>query len=63
MKSRLKDSALYQTSPLLHGQHTLPSWVKVDKSKFRVEVVGMPNNEEVSLPVDVLKVIEFYARA
>lgn len=63
VKARLKESTLYQTSPLVSGQHILPSWVKVDKSKFRVEIVAFPNNEEVSLPVDVLKVIEFYARA
>mgnify|MGYP002079510202 FL=1 len=63
IKTRLKDSALYQTSPLVSGQHTLPSWVKVDKSKLRIEIVALPNSEEVSLPVDVLKVIEYYARA
>ena len=63
IKTRLKDSTLYQTSPLASGQTTLPSWVKVDKSKFRLEVVAFPNNEEVSLPVDLLKVIEYYARA
>ncbi|MBP6256240.1 hypothetical protein KA405_00550 [Patescibacteria group bacterium] len=59
----MKDSTLYQTSPLVSGQHTLPSWVKVDKSKLRIEIVALPNSEEVSLPVDVLKVIEYYARA
>ncbi len=63
VKPRLKDSTLYQTSPVVSGQHTLPSWVKVDKSKLRVEIVALPNNEEVSLPVDLLKVIEYYARA
>lgn len=63
VKARLKDGTLYQTSPLVTGQHTLPSWVKVDKSKLRLEMVGTPNTDEVSLPVDLLKVIEYYARA
>jgi hypothetical protein len=35
----------------------------VNKKSYTIEVVGVPSSDEVSVPVDILKVIEFYARA
>ena len=63
VKKKLQNSSLYSTCPLTTGNHTLPSWLKVNKKSFQIEIVNIPNNEEISVPVDVLKVIEFYARA
>lgn len=63
VRPRIKESPLYATCPLTVGQHTLPSWIKVNKQTFVMEILDLPNNEEVHLPVDILKVIEFYARA
>jgi small subunit ribosomal protein S4 len=63
VKKKLQTSALYSTCPLVAGNHTLPSWIKVNKKTFQIEILDRPNNEEVSVPVDILKVIEFYARA
>lgn len=63
VKPRLKESTLYQTCPLVGGQQPLPSWIKVNKSALSLEILAVPNAEEVSLPVDVLKVVEYYARA
>lgn len=63
VKKKLQTSALYSTCPLHAWNHTLPSWLKVNKKSFQVEIINTPNNEEISVPVDVLKVIEFYARA
>ncbi len=60
---KVQKSALYASSPLLAGTHTVPSWLKVNKKSLAIELVDLPNTKEVSVPVDILKVIEFYARA
>lgn len=63
VKKKLQPSALYTTCPLMVGNHTLPSRCKVNKKSLSIEIVGMPKDEEISVPVDILQVIEFYARA
>jgi len=63
VRKKLQPSALYQSCPLIAGNHTLPSRCKVNKKSFSIEVVDLPKHEEISVPVDILKVIEFYARA
>jgi len=37
--------------------------LKVNTSDKKVEVVDLPRVEEIEVPADVLKVVEFYARA
>lgn len=63
LKKRLQTSPLYANAPVMGGNQVIPSRVKVNKKTYTVEVVDMPKQEEVSVPVDILKVIEFYARA
>ncbi len=63
VRAKLHNSALYQSSPMLAGTNAIPSWIKVNKKDFTLEIVDLPKNEEVSVPVDILQVIEFYARA
>jgi len=63
VKPKLQSSPLYSTCPLVAGNHTLPSWLKVNKKTFEIEILDMPNDNEISVPVDILQVIEFYARA
>ena len=56
-----------QTSPLYtqawSANVKIPSWVKVDKKSFEIEVLDMPQVGEIASSGDLLKVIEFYARA
>jgi hypothetical protein len=54
---------LYGACPLMAGNHTLPSWIKVNKKWLAIEILDMPKDEEINVPVDILQVIEFYARA
>lgn len=63
LRKKLHTSALLGTSPLQSGNHMIPSWIQVNKKSFSIEMVDLPKSEEVSVPVDMLKVIEFYARA
>ena len=63
VRAKLKNSPLYQSSPLMDGSVTLPSHLKLNKKDLSIEIVSMPSSDEISVPVDILKVIEFYARA
>lgn len=63
LKKKLHSSPLYSISPLVSWSVSLPSWIKVNKKTFELEIMDLPNPEEISAPVDLLKVVEFYARA
>ncbi len=56
-----------QTSPLYTQAWSdnvkIPSWVKVSKKAFEIEVLDVPQVGEIASSGDLLKVIEFYARA
>ena len=61
LRDKLKKSVLYSSSSKTVAK--IPSWIKVDKNAYTVEVLNFPQKGEIELPADVLKVIEFYARA
>jgi len=61
LRDKLKKSALYNSSSKTVAK--IPSWIKVDKNAYTIEVLNFPQKGEIELPADVLKVIEFYARA
>lgn len=62
LKDKLKDSPLYSQNAA-ENKGKLPSWVKLDKASNTVEVLTDPQVWELGIPADLLKVIEFYARA
>ena len=62
LKDKLKTSTLYSQNSTENKGKT-PSWVKLDKAANVVEVLTFPQVGEIGIPADLLKVIEFYARA
>ncbi|HKL44362.1 MAG TPA: 30S ribosomal protein S4 [Candidatus Absconditabacterales bacterium] len=62
LKPKLKESPLYAGSSV-NKSLKIPSWVKVDRNKYEIEVLALPKLGEVGVLADILKVIEFYARA
>lgn len=62
IKEKLKSSPLYSQNTSEH-KGKVPSRIKLDKGSNTVEVLSMPQVGEIGLPADLLKVIEFYARA
>lgn len=62
LKAKLLDSPLYSAGNL-DSWFKLPSWLKVDKNKYTIEVLSLPKMGDVATNADILKVIEFYARA
>ncbi|MCK9466767.1 MAG: 30S ribosomal protein S4 [Candidatus Absconditabacterales bacterium] len=62
LKTKLKDSALYAGTAVNKAQK-IPSWIKVDRNKYEIDVLSLPKLGELGVLADILKVIEFYARA
>jgi small subunit ribosomal protein S4 len=63
IKEKLQKSPLYSQILAENNKVKLPSWIKVNKNAFSVEVLTMPQPGEIGMHADLLKVIEFYARA
>ncbi len=59
LRERLKKSPLYAD---YDNKVKVPVYLKVDKNNFVVELLNDPEVDMTWLEVDVLKVIEFYAR-
>ena len=60
LRSKLKESSLYWD--ISNNNQKNPLWMTIDKKDFVINVVDLPDSKAVELPVDVLKVIEYYAR-
>lgn len=60
LKEKIKNSPLYAES---NANVKVPSYLKVNAADKKVEVIDLPRAEEIDVPADVLKVVEFYARA
>ena len=62
LKEKLKASPLF-AGATVSKTLKVPSWIKVDRNKYEVEVLALPKLWELGNNADILKVIEFYARA
>jgi small subunit ribosomal protein S4 len=60
LKEKLKNSPLYAE---INSNAKVPSYLKVNLADKKIEVIDLPRAEEIEVPADVLKVVEFYARA
>lgn len=61
VRDKVAGSSLYQAG--FDNADSKLAWLKVNKGDKSIEVLDLPDVAEMQLPVDVLKVIEFYARA
>jgi len=62
LKDKMKDSPLYSGASV-SKTFKAPSWIKVDRNKYEIEILALPKLWELWVIADILKVIEFYARA
>ena len=62
LKEKLKASPLF-AGATVSKTLKVPSWIKVDRNKYEVELLALPKLWELGNNADILKVIEFYARA
>ncbi len=58
---KLKKNIIKEFKQLMKKQK-VPSWLKLNKEKLEVKVIGEPTLEEVAPPVDILSIFEFYSR-
>lgn len=61
VRDKVASSSLYQSA--FDSSDNKLAWLKVNKGDKSIEVLDLPDVSELQLPADVLKVIEFYARA
>lgn len=61
LRDGLKNSPLYASAS--KSTVKVPSWIKADKNAYAIEVLSLPQKGEIESQADLLKVIEFYARA
>ena len=61
LREGLKKSPLYASNA--KNAVRVPSWIKVDKNAYTIEVLSLTQKGEIETQADLLKVIEFYARA
>jgi small subunit ribosomal protein S4 len=61
LRDGLKNSPLYANAS--KSTVKIPSWIKADKNAYTIEVLALPQPGEIESQADLLKVIEFYARA
>ncbi len=61
VKPSLQNSPLY--SQAMDNKNKVPSWIKLDKNAYTIELLNLPQMWEIHVNADLLKVIEFYARA
>lgn len=61
VREKVAVSPLYQSA--FDNADTKLAWLKVNKGDKTIEILDLPDVSEMQLPADVLKVIEFYARA
>jgi small subunit ribosomal protein S4 len=57
-----KNLEAYYSLVLESSSNESAGWVSVDADGLRITVVGYPGHEDISLPVDILSVVEFMSR-
>jgi len=55
LKEKYHSSPLYSDIPLMSSTFKLPSWIKIDKNKFVIEIIDVPKPEEIKLPIYFMK--------
>jgi len=62
VRPNVLNTSYFQNLKTTIKEHQAPSWVKVDKEKLEIEIVGEPTLKEVSPPAEISAIFEFYAR-
>lgn len=60
LREKAKKSPLYAN---IDNVASVPAWIKIDKNQLSVELLELPDAKTITSPVDLIKVIEYYARA
>lgn len=61
-RPRSLSSALFATNLAITEKYVPPTWLKIDPSKLRIEVLSLPTEDHFEQGLDVQKVVELYSR-
>ena len=62
LKEQKTKKAIFQNLKNLLKKHNPPSWLELDIDKLGGKIIGEPNPEEVSPPVEISAIFEYYSR-
>lgn len=62
IRTKSKSSAVFNPILEAHEKYMPPTWLKVDASNLKAEVVGTPSPDDFEQAIDVRQVIEYYSR-
>jgi len=62
VRPRSAGSILFANNIIASEKYLPPSWLKVDSSKLKVEILSLPQEENFEQGLDIQKVIELYSR-
>jgi len=57
VKQNIKESIAINSK-----ERSVPSWLKVDKDNFKIDIVRLPEKEDLSIPVDEQLIVELYSK-
>lgn len=62
VREKSRNKAVFEDSMEQAERRGLPEWLEMDKNTFTGTVAGMPNREEITLPIQEQLIVEFYSR-
>ncbi|MCK5019654.1 MAG: 30S ribosomal protein S4 [Candidatus Peribacteraceae bacterium] len=62
LRTKNANSQVFNEIVAAHEKLMPPGWMKVDSSKFSIEIIAIPESEMAEQAIDVRQVIEFYSR-
>lgn len=62
LKEKSRDSAKFKEVKELLAQKTPPTWLELDSEQLTGKVIGMPDREQIDLPIQEHLIVELYSR-
>ena len=62
VRAKKKNSPVFSPIIEAHDKYMPPSWLTVDASNLKAEVVALPSQDDFEQAIDVRQVIEYYSR-
>lgn len=62
IKKTSLNKALFKNLETKLKKYKAPSWLSLDKKELKATILGLPSEEEISVPVDLSMIVEYYSR-
>jgi len=61
LREKSQKSPLFKENLESRDIRSIPAWLEVDKDNFRGKIIGLPEEVELEIPVNVQLIIEYYS--